>query len=253
MSESTRAGSVVGEFFAGVATLFRGFAFWNRRPGAMALGLIPAAIVFAVLATLVVVLAVNLDPVTRFVTPFADAWDPVWRTLVRVAVGLALIVGVIVLFAVTFTGLTLLVGDPFYERIWRAVETELGGVPDGAEPGFWRAVADAVLLAARGLLIGLLLLVLGLVPLVGGVLAAVVGTILSGRILAAELTTRPLEHRGFDRLQRRAVLRRRRARTLGFGVAVQLVFLIPLGAVIAMPAAVAGATLLARETLERVE
>lgn len=250
MSESTKAGGVVGEFFAGVATLFRGFGFWRRRPGAMALGLLPAAIVFAVLVTLVVLLGANLDPVTRFVTPFADAWDPMWQGLLRVAVGLALLVGVIVLFAVTFTGLTLLVGDPFYERIWRAVERELGGVPDAPGSGFWHGVADAVLLAMRGLLVGVLLLAIGLVPLVGGVLAAVVGTILSGRILAAELATRPLEHRGFDRLQRRAILRRRRARTLGFGIAVQLVFLVPLGAVVAMPAAVAGATLLARETLE---
>ena len=36
---------------------------------------------------------------------------------------------------------------------------------------------------------------------------------------------------------------------LGFGVAVFLCFLIPLGAILVMPAAVAGATLLSREAL----
>jgi CysZ protein len=42
------------------------------------------------------------------------------------------------------------------------------------------------------------------------------------------------------------VLRRHRWLALGFGVAVFLCFLIPLGAVLLMPAAVAGATLLTR-------
>ena len=45
-------------------------------------------------------------------------------------------------------------------------------------------------------------------------------------------------------------MRRHRARVLGFGVATQLCFLVPLGAVATMPAAVAGSTLLARSLLE---
>lgn len=249
MGQPVRPAGVVAEFFTGVGTLFRGFGFWSKRPGAMALGLIPAAIVFAVLLGLVILLAVNLDAITLWLTPFAEAWDEVWRGVLRVALGVALLVGVVVLFAVTFTGITLAVGDPFYERIWKAVETELGGMPDGEEAGFWRAIGDGAALALRGALTGVLTLLIGLVPLVGSVLASVLGTVISGRLLATELTTRPLERRGFDAGQRRAILRRQRARTLGFGVAVQLVFLIPLGAVVAMPAAVAGAVLLARESL----
>jgi CysZ protein len=40
---------------------------------------------------------------------------------------------------------------------------------------------------------------------------------------------------------------------LGFGVATQLCFLVPLGAVATMPAAVAGSTMLARELLDANE
>jgi CysZ protein len=87
------------------------------------------------------------------------------------------------------------------------------------------------------------------VPLIGTVLAVVVGTFLSGRLVALELTTRPLEARGMTRQQRRAALHPHRARVLGFGVAVHLSFLIPGGAVIVMPAAVAGATVLAKHVL----
>ena len=43
----------------------------------------------------------------------------------------------------------------------------------------------------------------------------------------------------------------RRPLILGFGVATWLLFLVPLGAVVVMPAAVAGATMLSRDVLAR--
>jgi CysZ protein len=55
--------------------------------------------------------------------------------------------------------------------------------------------------------------------------------------------------RGIDRPERNALLRAHRGRALGFGVATQLCFLVPGGAVATMPAAVAGSTLLAQSLL----
>ena len=49
------------------------------------------------------------------------------------------------------------------------------------------------------------------------------------------------------------LLRGSRARELGFGIATQLVFLIPGGAIAVMPAAVVGATRLARDVFARAE
>jgi hypothetical protein len=46
-----------------------------------------------------------------------------------------------------------------------------------------------------------------------------------------------------------AFLGARRARTLGFGVATYLLFLVPFLAIVVMPAAVAGATLLSRDAI----
>lgn len=166
--------------------------------------------------------------------------------------GLALIVGLIVLYAFSFTALTLLIGDWFYARIWQAVEADLGEFTAGAEPGFWRSSLDAARLVVRAILTGLLIVLLGLVPLLGTGLAVVVGTVLSGRLVALELTTRPFEARGMTRPQRRAALRPYRARVLGFGVAVHLSFLIPGGAIVVMPAAVAGATVLAKHVLGEI-
>jgi CysZ protein len=151
-----------------------------------------------------------------------------------------------VIIAVSFTALTLMVGEPFYERIWRSVERDLGqSVPD-AHYGFWRSVGDGLSLLARGAMIAVAAGLLGLVPVVGGVLGTIFGVTFTGWLLADELSSRALSARGFDRAQRTKMLKANRARALGFGVATQLCFLVPLGAVVTMPAAVAGSTTLAR-------
>jgi CysZ protein len=110
-------------------------------------------------------------------------------------------------------------------------------------------VGDGLRVMIMALLAAIVLVLIGLIPVVGSVLAVILGVVFAGRVLARELTTRPLEARGMDRSRRLALLRTRRARALGFGVAVQLCFLVPGGAIIVMPAAVAGGTQLARELL----
>lgn len=239
----------IRSFLTGVGDLGRGFAFWSRRPGAMALGLVPAAIVGVVLIGGLIALSAFLPDIVDTITPFADGWPSLWASVVRIAAGTALLGGAIVLVVVSFTALTLLVGEPFYDRIWRAVETDLGGpVPDG-DSGFWRSVRDAIALVARGVLAALLAGVVGLVPIVGGVLGSVTAVTLTGWLLADELTSRALAARGIHAPERRRLRRTHRARYLGFGVATQLCFLVPLGAVAAMPAAVAGSTRLVRSIL----
>jgi len=245
----TRAAGVVGEFFTGFATLFRGFGWWRRRPDLMLLGLVPAAIVAAGLIALALVILANGEGFVGWLTPFADGWDPSLRQFFRVLLTLALLAGFLVLAAFGFTALTLIVGDWFYERIWRAVEGQLGGLERVSEPGFWRGVADSLRLVGPALLSAVITSLAGLIPLVGGVFGAVLGVVLSGRLLARELMARPMDARGLTHDQRRSLIRGRRARVLGFGVAVQLCFLVPGGAIIVMAAAVAGATHLTRDLI----
>lgn len=222
--------------------LVRGFGWWRRRPGLMLLGLVPAVIVGIVLIAALVALALNLERIADAATPFADSWPSVGATALRLAIGTALLGGCLVVSAITFTALTLLVGEPFYERIWRAVERDLGDdVPD-ARYGLWRSVADAASLILRGLLAAIVAALAGLVPVAGGVLSFVVGVSLAGWVLADELASRGLVARGIPVQSRRVMLRASRARVFGFGVATQLCFLVPFGAVLTMPAAVAGAT-----------
>jgi len=245
---------VFREFFAGASLLGRGLKVWATAPRLMLLGMIPAMIVGTLFFAGFVVLALSLETLAELTTPFAAGWDEPWRTSIRVVAGLSFLAVAILVIVFTFTTLTLIVGDPFYERIWRHVEGGFGAVPDQNASGFWRTLGIGVVAGLRILvptvLIGLLLFPLGFIPVVGPVLVPLLAALFGGWYVALELTGRVFDSRGISPRDRRRVLGTRRAATVGFGAATYLSFLIPLGAVIMMPAAVAGATLLGRRALE---
>ena len=244
------ASGAVSGFFRGIGMLFRGFGMWRRRPGLMWLGMVPAAVVALLVVAALILLANNLLAIVEWATPFADPWDPAWAALLRISAGIALFLGAIALSAVTFTGLSLAVGDPAYERIWRATEIDMGGDAPERGLGFWRSFGDAVLLILLGIVSAAAMFAVGFIPLIGSALAAVLGVVVSGRLLARELTSRSFEARGMSVADQRMLLPGHRAELLGFGVATQLCFLIPLGAIFVMPAAVVGSTMLARRMLD---
>jgi CysZ protein len=90
---------------------------------------------------------------------------------------------------------------------------------------------------------------IGFVPVAGQVLAPVLAALVAGWFLALELSAVPFERRGLRLAGRRQALRRDRLAALGFGISVFVCFLVPFGAILLMPAAVAGGTLLARRVL----
>lgn len=242
----------VGGFFTGVRFLLRGLALYARSPRLVLLGILPALISGAIFLTGFVVLVYSADDLARLVTPFADDWSTGARGLARLVAGLAF-VGVGGLLAVlTFTVVTLLIGDPFYEKISERVEAGCGGATDTVEVPFWRSlrhsIADSVRLIGLSVLIGVPLFAAGFIPVVGQTVVPVVGAAVGGWILALELVNAAFSRRGLRLPDRRRALRADRPTALGFGVAVFCCFLIPLGAVLLMPAAVAGGTLLARRS-----
>jgi CysZ protein len=241
------------EFFRGVGMLGRGFGTWRSDPRAMLLGAIPALIVAVVYVAGLTVLLLNLPAITVSLTSFADEWEPVVQGLLRGLFALAFLVVFAFFWVYTYTAVTLAVGDPFYERIWRTVEQRLGSAPVEPEIGFWRgfgrAVLDFLRLLIPTLLLGIMVFAIGLIPVVGGVVAVVLGAFIGGWFLAVETTGLAFDTRGHTLRERRRMLRSRRALTLGFGVASYLLFLVPGLTVFAMPAAVAGATHLSREVL----
>lgn len=242
---------MIREFGQGVATLLHGFGTWRRRPRLMALGLVPAVIAALLLLAALIPLVLSLGMISDALTPFADGWAEPWRLLFRGVVAIVLLAAALALASAVFSALALAIGDPFYQRIWRAVESDLGDAPATDGGGFWSALGEGIRIVLLGVLVAIVVLLLGLVPLVGGLLGPVFGVVLTGRVLARELTARAFDARELTAADRAALFRGSRARVLGFGVATQLCFLVPGGAVAVMPAAVAGATLLARTMIDR--
>ncbi len=237
------------DFVRGAGYLGRGWAFLRTRPRLLLLAMLPAFVVLVILAACFVVLLVNVGDLAAWVTPFADEWVLLARQVLRALLAVAILVGALLASSSLFVGLTLTVGDPFYERLWRETEAWLGGpVPEHAA-GFWRSARDGLRLVVVGLGFSVLVLLSGVVPVVGPVVGIVMGVTFSGRLLARELVARPLGARGLDGAARRDAVSSRRSVVLGFGVVTQLWFLVPLGGVLVMPAAVVGATILAREEL----
>lgn len=242
--------AILRDLSLGARLFGRGFGAWVRSPRAMLLGAIPPLVVGLVFVGVLVLVLTRVAEVVTALTPFADAWSEGWASTTRLLLSVAVVGAVVALGIVLFAAVTLLVGDPFYERIWRGVENELGGVPDERETGFWRGLGrslrDSGVLVATSLGIGIVLVLLGFLPVVGSLVGLVAGALVGGRALALELTGFAGDARGMSLGERRRLLGANRAVSLGFGIAVYLAFLVPGGAVIATPAATAGATLLLR-------
>jgi len=245
--------NAVRQFLQGAALLGRGLGLVLSRPKLLVIGLVPALLAGVLYAIALVVLIDFLPRLTGAVTWFADDWAAGWHDVLRVLAGIALLGVAGLLGVLTFTAVTLLIGDPFYERISELVEDRFGGVPDAVEVGFarslGRSLVDSVRLIGLSILFGIPLFVLGFLPVVGQTVVPVLGGLVGGWLLAVELTGVPFQRRGQRLRHRRVVLRGHRPLAIGFGAAVFCCFLIPLGAILLMPAAVAGATLLARTVL----
>ncbi|MDG4768215.1 EI24 domain-containing protein [Solwaraspora sp. WMMD406] len=246
-------GGVFRSFVDGVRLFLRGFVTYARNPRMVLLGLIPAVISGALFVAAFIGWVNVVVDVAGWLTPFADGWSAGPQEAVRGAVAIALLALGGLLGVLTFTAVTLFVGDPFYEKISEWVEERHGGVPNAVDVPWWRSLWHSLLdssrLIAFGVLIGIPLFIFGFVPIVGQIVVPVLAALFGGWRLALELVGSAFYRRGLRLPDRRAALRTNRPRAIGFGVAVFCCCLIPLGAVLIMPAAVAGATLLARQSL----
>ncbi|GAA3066765.1 membrane protein [Streptosporangium carneum] len=232
---------------------FQGLRWVARNPRWWLFGLIPALLVFIAYAAGLYWLGTNAVDVADWATPFADGWGEAARTALRALVGLVIFGAGVVLFVVTFTAVTLIVGEPFYEKLSEQVELTYGDLPTGHELPLWksipRSIKDSLVTLGYVLLFTVPLFFLGFVPVIGQTVVPVLGALVSGFFLTVELTALAMERRGLARRSRFAVLRGNKASALGFGVLLFLIFLIPLASVVAMPAAVAGAAVMVRMRL----
>lgn len=237
------------EILSGAAYVLRGLRTWGTAPRWMLLGLVPGAITAVAFGAGAFVLVTRIAAISDAIADALVGEDGWLSDAVQVVAALAVIGAAALIAIYTFTAITLLIGQPFFERLSREVDERAGHA--GLEPSetLWRSlmrgVGEAARLALLTIPLAIALFLVGLLPVVGGAASFVLGAGFGGWFLALELTAYPLARRGHVALsQRRAVLAAERPRVVGFGAATFLLFLLPLGAVAFMPASVAGATLL---------
>jgi CysZ protein len=243
----------LGELVAGAGLLTRGMSLIVRRPRLFLLGAIPPAITSVIFTGLLIALVTQLEPAVEWLTPFADGWVRGLATTVRVLVGTTLVAGAVLLMVISFTVLTLALGSPLYDKVSESVEREFGEVPELRENvarGLLRALRQAVTVIAVSIVGALVLFATGFVPVVGQTIVPVLSAIFGGWMLGIELVGAPFERRGMLRLaDRRAAMRTRRLRVLGFAVPTFLLLALPFAGIVVFPVATAGGTLLARQLL----
>lgn len=247
------AGSSTREFAAGARLLGRGFGIFLRSPRMLLLGLVPALISLVLVVIAFGLLLYFVGDLAALVTWFADDWSPDSRNAARIVAGVAIVGAGLLTLALTYTAVTLIIGDPFYEVISKQVEDAVGGAPAEADlPWYvtlWWNLVDSIRLVLLSMIVTVPLFVAGFVPVIGQTVVPVLGVVAGGWLLGLELTGVPFNRRGLRLADRRRILRANRALTLGFGVPVFLMLMVPFAALLVVPVAVAGATLLTREVL----
>lgn len=239
----------------GFGYLLKGQRWVARHGRSYGFGLLPGLITLVLYAAALVALAIwGADAVT-WATPFADDWSSPWQGLFRGFLTAVLFALGLLLAVLTFTAVTLLVGQPFYENLSEKVDADFS--PDGTAPvsdlplwrELWISARDSLRVLVRAGLWGVLLFALGFLPVVGQTVVPVIGFFVTGFFLTEELAAVAMQRRGVDLRARLALLRSRKTLVWGFGTPLGLAFLVPFVAVFLMPGAVAGATLLARDLL----
>jgi CysZ protein len=237
----------------GFGYLIKGQRWAARHGRQFGFGLLPGLIALVLYAAALTALALWGADFVAWATPFADDWSSPWLGLFRGLLTAVLFALSLLLAVVTFTAVTLLIGQPFYESLSEAVDRDVS--PDGTAPEsglplwreLWISGRDSLRIVVRAALWGVLLFALGFVPVAGQTAVPVLGFFVTGFFLTEELTGVALQRRGVELRDRLALLRSRKTLVWGFGTPLALAFVVPFVAVFLMPGAVAGATLLARD------
>ncbi len=228
-------------FLDGIGYLLAGFGL-IRQPGLRRYAAAPVAVSLGVLLLMAGALAWGFDAWMARLLPEGWGWlEWLLWPLFALAIGLV--------WVLAFVHLANIVGAPFNDLLAARVLARKAGrpVPEGGWSDLLRegprAVGNAMRALAYTLMWALPLLLLSLVP-VANLVAPLLWTVFNAWMLAIEYADYPLGARGLSFREQRAVLAADRSRALGLGFATLVATSIPVVNLAAMPAAVAGATLL---------
>jgi len=231
-------------FAAGMASLFRGAGFLLRRPRLWPVSMIPAALTLLLFAGLAwAALALGGD-LTERLTGGDWGFLAFLKTVVNILIPVLVILFMVGLMFFTFTLVGTAVASPFLDIL--SARTERLLMPEGQEEAgsIWkdalRSVGDTARLLALQIGVMVLTLALNFLPVAGTVAWVGIGAWMA----AFDYLDFPLARHRVPWMKRWAFLKAHAGATLGFGLGVFLLLLIPFLNLFVLPVAVVGATLL---------
>ncbi|WP_082093555.1 EI24 domain-containing protein [Demequina sediminicola] len=233
------------EFVRGAGYFLAGARCWRSHARVMAWAIVPALLAGVVIGTGILVAVASSPRVGSWAASGLDQGS-VWHTLVTWIAGIAFVVATGIVSVMLFVSLTLIIGQPFYEKISRVLDP-LPADAVAEEEAWWRTtgrgIVDAIRLLAWSLFIAVVAFAVSFVPVVGVVSAFVLSALTGGWLLALELSAYPSARRGVVTLRhRRELLKQHRWRAVGFGAVTYVTLLVPGAAIVVIPTASAGAT-----------
>ena len=158
----------MSELRAGFGYLVQGQRWVGRHGRQYGFGLLPGLITLVLYVAALLALAFWADEATAWATPFADDWSSPWLGLFRGTLTVLLWVLALFLAVISFTAVTLLMGQPFYEALAERVERSEGGEVHGSGLPLWRELwisgRDSLRILARVTLYGILLFAACFIP-----------------------------------------------------------------------------------------
>ncbi len=226
----------------GTRALARAFGLLNK-PGVRIYVVVPLTINLLLFGTLVWYGYSLFNPFVEWLMSFVPAFFDFIEGLIWIFFGG--LAAITVFFS--FTPVANIVAAPFNALMSEKIEAQLTGVPVSSDVSFLNMAIDAIGSQLRKL-IYILLWVLGLflvslIPVIN-LIAPVLWVVFGSWLLSLEYFDYPMGNHDLVFAEQKRRLRERRGIALGFGGAVMIMTSIPVVNFIAMPVAVAGATLL---------
>ncbi len=236
-------------FGDGMSAFFRGQKYvWMTHRHLLRYCILPMVLGTLAFVLLGVLFIFGIDDVLRMMweKPTHWAWQIIWYGFATVTVVISAVTAIVLAYL-----LFMVICAPFNDLLSEKVEV-LEGTLDSKPFSwsfFWRDAGQSVLLEMvkmRKKLVWVVILYLAslLIPVVGQALYLGLGTYKMSLWLGMDYVDWSLSRRGYAARDKFAFAAEHRTALRGFGLMMTLVSLIPLGAVLFWPGAIAGGTLL---------
>lgn len=242
LSDLNRSKAVQPGFFTGLIAPFQGFHFLLTHPPTWSRALVPAFLFTLILLALTATGIWGMHILTdRLINRLSSTWTKIGVWLLRIVLYVVVVCLSLIIALITAQPLS----APALESLVRAQERNLK-YPNRPEESFWSSVWRSLRIAVISLLISFgiffLLTILELFFPPAVIVTTPLKFIATAFIIAYDIIDYPLSLHLFGVRERTPWFRHYLWATLGFGLALQIIFLIPGAFLILLPAAVCGAT-----------